>query len=104
MDRKKFFLNIISLNFLKTFTNFLLGFLTGLVLLIFGLKIISSAWGAVIGLIMSFSASAYLLKKHRNNGTLKLMAIGMLSASVLIVICYLILSILLWSMFQGIAD
>jgi hypothetical protein len=103
MAQNKLISNIISLNFLKTFTNFLMGFLAGLIFFLIGLKIISSIFGAVIGLILSFCTASYLYKKYKNKKSLKNFSIGMFSASIVIILCYLGISALFWSLFTGIA-
>ncbi len=91
------------MGYLKIITNFLLGFFIGLTVFLFGLKIVSSIWGAMIGLVINIGASAYILKRLTKNSTLKVMAYGMISASVILLIAYFSLSALILTLFSGLA-
>jgi hypothetical protein len=92
------------MGYIKIVTNFLLGFLIALTAFLFGLKIITSMWGALLGLVINITASAYFLKKHKSNKTLKMLSYGILSACVILVIAYFSLSAMILALFNGVAS
>ena len=92
------------MGYLRIVTNFLLGFLLALTAFLFGLKIISSIWGALLGIVINVSAAAYFLKKQKNNKTLKMLSYGLLSASIILIVAYFSLSAMILALFSGVAS
>jgi hypothetical protein len=91
------------MGYLKIVTNFLLGFLIGLTVFLFGLKIVSSIWGTIIGLAINITVAAYILKQQRKNKTLKVLAYGIVTASVILIVAYFALSTMIMALFSGVA-
>jgi hypothetical protein len=93
----------INFNILKILTWFLLGFLSAMIIFLFGLKTISSIWGALLGLCINIAAGAFILKKLKNKAFNPL-AYGIISASVILVIAYFSLSAMILALFNGVAS
>jgi len=80
-----------------------MGFLLGLMMFMICLKLLSSMWGALLGISVGIIASAYALKTFKNDPPKKIVATGILASVVVIIAIYLLISALIFLLFQGIS-
>jgi hypothetical protein len=100
----------INLSIFKSLTWFLLGFLSAMIIFLFGLKIISSMWGAILGMCINLAISAYILNTAKQSKTpnkiftiLKPIAYGIISSMAILVVAYFALYTVILSLFNGVA-
>ncbi len=92
-----------KIGIIQKITNFILGFFVGFLVFFFCLKILSSMWGAILGLALNIFVCGYTFKIFKNDPPKKIVSIGLLVSIIVIIAIYLLISALVYSLFSNIA-
>jgi|GEM_PF-7052864 len=92
-----------KIGILQKATNFLIGFFGGIMVFMFCLKIVSSMWGAFLGVGINIAIIAYLLKIFGKDKAKKIAIIGIIASVIAVIAIYMLLTALVFSMFGKIA-
>lgn len=92
-----------KISLLQKVTNFLIGFFGGVLLFTFCLRILPSMWGAFLGMGVNIIASIYLLKIFGRDKAKRIAIFGVMASIVAVLVIYMLLAALIFSMFSEIA-
>ena len=89
---------------LEKIFNFMMGFFAAFFIFLICLKIISTMWGAIIGIVGIFFLSYKGLKKYPKGSPKRTIVIGAISGGISIIVIYLAIWGLVVSLFKDIAN
>jgi uncharacterized PurR-regulated membrane protein YhhQ (DUF165 family) len=88
---------------LQMITNFVLGFFGGMILFMLCLRILPSMWGAFLGVGANVVACAYMLRWFGKDKAKRIAVYGVIASIAAVIVIYLLLTALVFSMFSEIA-